>query len=370
MECESETMRGLLSGLDRMGLRVVTRCETENCIFSPLSATLMCGCCAYLLEGDNLSRLFEWLGVDASVSDSDFADCVKWLGDHFRQHENSSMHWELFVPEHTSLPDRYVAFVEGRMGVGTRRTTFPSPGVDLINKAVAKATHNRIENLLNAGCVSPDSLALINAVYFDGYWEREFRLSRTDDWKLPDSSHRVSLVGAKSTFKYSGTSKYHYLAIPYKRSKEMEIFMSKDRSRLPVDLSVDDMCELRSKARPENMTLFIPQWEQPACDTSIGELLSEAGVDLSDSIASRVMMMQNARIIVNKHHTEVAAVTTLWGCECVEDRPLFHLFPFKVDQPFVYTIRSGPVTEFIGYYYDDPNAGDYGYDDERWCEVA
>ena len=368
MECESETMRGLLSGLDRMGLRVVTSCGTENRIFSPLSATLMCGCCAYLLEGDKRSHLFEWLGVDASVSDSDFADCVKWLGDHFRQDRCGNMHWELFVPEQTSLPDRYVAFVEGRMGVGTRCTTFPSPGVDLVNKAVAKTTSNKIEHVLAAGCVSPESLVLINAVYFCDNWASRFKLDREDDWKLPDRSHRCSLVGAKSTFNYSGTRKYHYVAIPYKNSKEMEIFMSKDRSRLPVDLSVDDMCELRAKATPKNMTLFIPAWRQSGCETSIDRLLSEAGVDLSDSPASRILMNQNAMIIVTKEHTEVAAVSSLVWPRCVKPREPPYFFPFKVDRPFVYTIRSGPVTEFIGYYYDNPNAGsDCG---EQLCEVA
>lgn len=64
MSGESPTVRSLLVGLDRIGLRVVTHENEKNAIFSPLSATLMCGCATFLCGPEDRENLVKWLGLD------------------------------------------------------------------------------------------------------------------------------------------------------------------------------------------------------------------------------------------------------------------------------------------------------------------
>ena len=57
-----------------------------------MSAMLTCGCATRLCEPWDREMLIKWLGVDASVSDREFADSLKWLKDNFEQDSRSGMY--------------------------------------------------------------------------------------------------------------------------------------------------------------------------------------------------------------------------------------------------------------------------------------
>ena len=365
MSGESPTLREMLAGLDRVGLRMVTRNPKENVIFSPLSALLSTGCVTFLCDPEDSEKLRKWFGIDPSVSDGDLADGLKWLGDTFRQDSRNGMYWELIAQETVCIPERYLEFVKDRIGVGVLQADFPSPAVEIINKNVAEVTHGKITEVIDARTCC--RRVLCNAVYFKGYWERAFTLNNWYRWRLPDRSYSEQMVGATSTFKYAANRTYHYVAIPYEDSKEMEIFMMKNSSKLPVNLTADEMAELRAKATPKDMTLFMPTWEQGPRNTGFKDVLAEDGIVIPEM--SEMLLDQTAMIAVTESYTEVAAVSMCFmGDSCV--RPRIPWFPFIVDRPFIYTIRSGRVTEFMGYLYE-PHPGT-GYDEGRpgTCQVA
>ena len=364
MSGESPVVRDLLVWLDRIGLRVVTHGQEQNAIFSPLSAALMCGCLTFLCEPCDREKLVRWMGFDPSVSNSDLADGLKWLKEHFEQDSRSKMYSMLAVEGDSCIPSSYIEFVKDRMGIDILRTTFPSPGVDIINRAVKKATRGKITNAVDDSVC--ESKVFVNAVYFRGDWEAYFDLHESYQWHLPHACHSEDLMGVRSTFKYSATRSYQYVGIPYQHSKEMEIFMMKNSSKLPVNLTADDMAELRAKARPKRMALFMPAWEQKQCKTSLKDVLAEDGVVVEG--VSNVSMDQMAMIEVTEEYTEVAAVSVGLCADSLVEPPV-PWFPFIVDRPFIYTIRSGPVTEFMGYFYDRHPGCPY-FSQERSCEVA
>ena len=358
-------MREMLACLDRVGLRMVTRNPKRNVIFSPLSALLSAGCATFLCGPKDCEKLLKWFGIDPSVSDGDLADGLKWLGDTFRQDSRNGLYWELVAQEPSWIPKRYLEFVRDRIGVGVLQADFPSPAVEIINKNVAEVTHGKITEVIDARTCC--RRVLCNAVYFKGEWETPFTLNKTYRWRLPDGSYSEQMVGATSTFKYAANRTYHYVAIPYEDSKEMEIFMMKNSSKLPVNLTADEMAELRAKATPKDMTLFMPRWKQGPRDTGFKGVLAEDGIVIPE--ISDVLLDQIAMIAVTECYTEVAAVSMCFQADsCL--RPRIPWFPFIVDRPFIYTIRSGPVTEFMGYLYETSPGN--GVDEGRWpaCQVA
>ena len=215
-------------------------------------------------------------------------------------------------------------------------------------------------------CLLRDVSVIVNAVYFRGDWQAYFDLHEEYQWHLPNACHSETMMGVRSTFKYSATRSYQYVAIPYQHSKEMEIFMMKNSSKLPVNLTVDDMAELRAKARPKRMALFMPSWEQKVCRTSLRAVMAADGAVVPE--LSSLLTDQLAMIEVTEEYTEVAAVSIAYISESLVEPPA-PWFPFIVDRPFIYTIRSGPVTEFMGYFYDRHPGRPY-FNKERSCEVA
>ena len=347
MSSSSRTLSGIHAALDRIGLEVIKDKE-ENSIFSPLGAALAVGLLVYVYDNPP-PELWDWLGVDRDTSDPDFADSLKVLGDEFKSRKENALFWEYAVYRGARLSDRCVEYVKKRMGVPIFVTDFPSPGETVINQAVEKATRGKITRVLSG--VNPLSRLPISAVYLNRFWRTTLPLRKTFDWLLPDSSHPATFVGGECELKYASTSSYHYLALPYSDGSEMEIYMTKSRSRLPTELSVDDMSVLRERAKPWKTCLYIPLWEYDY-ERNVLSDLTKAGVVFPNS-PDMVAVQQKADIFVDGHGTEAAACTfAIAVARGARRRDPFYFWKFKVDRPFIYTIRSGEVTEFMGYLYD------------------
>ena len=85
-------------------------------------------------------------------------------------------------------------------------------------------------------------------------------------------------------------------------------------------------------------------------DTDVLSLLSKAGVVFPQGVGV-LQIKQSARIYVDGYGTEACAAAVGYDEDgCVLDGPISFL-EFKVDRPFIYAIRCGPVTEFMGYLY-------------------
>ena len=345
MSASSPTLCGIHTALDRIGLGLI-KDKKQNCIFSPLSAALAVGLLVY--DYDNPSaELWEWFGVDRDTSDADFADALKTLGDDFKSKEGNVMFWAYAVHRNAILSNRSIEYVKERMGVPIIVTGFPNPGVSMLNKAITEATRGLIPGMIY-GADSEARLPL-NVVYLRRVWSNLLERQETFDWLLPHWSYPVEFAGGEGEFKYASTSSYHYLALPYRDGSEMEIYMTKSRSQLPTNLTLDDMSVLRAQAKPRRFCLYIPIWTSSS-DTDVLSLLSKSGV-VFPRASKALQIKQSARISVDGYGTEACAATVGYDEDgCVLEGPI-SFQEFKVDRPFIYAIRCGPVTEFMGYLY-------------------
>lgn len=350
--------------LDEIGLKAVKKLN-NNCVFSPLSAVLATGLSGFFLDGPKIREdLFEWLGVDRDVGCEDFADALKRLGDGFLAHEGSKMFWEVVhAPGFRHCHEYALGFeyVMNRMSIPVVSMDFPSPGVSIVNSEVRRVTDGMLDDVLNESMdFKPDSAFFVNAISFKRRWTIPLDSYVAGSWFLPFWSYRVNFIGGIGLFKYASTDSYHYVALPYVSSgeeSELEIFMTKSRWRLPTCLTVDEMNNLRERAEKKRMQVFIPKWDL----SSNIDILSQMPKRLHDAIAHdrANSIIQAARITVDEQGTTARAATIMhavprgFGCKGHG--------PFYVNQPFVYAVRRGRVTEFIGYVYNvDALEGDSG----------
>ena len=350
--------------LDRFGLCLIDK-ERENQIFSPLGAFLALGPLVYFKDYPR-RKLFKWFGLDPATSDDQFADFLKSLGRGFEEGEGNRMFWAVAYPRRIPMPVNDLPYLRDRIGVCLVETTFPEPGTALINKAISEATNGKIQKAVSGA--SERSLFLVNAIYLHRYWKECLSERRADKWLLPDSSSYLDFAGAEGRFKYAETKAYIYVAIPYARKYhgcEMEIYLTRDRAKLPIGLTVDDMESLRKKAKPRKMSLFIPLWEEEA-KLDLSEILAvKAGIMYNPPTHDAMEIGQLVKIAVDEDGTEAAAAT--YVC-CVDSLPEVRRWPnlFVVNRPFIYTIRTGSVTEFMGYLYNpgNPPVSPQGSDEE------
>ena len=353
MSGKARVQRDFIACLDRIGLDVVTKNERENSLFANLNTVLSLWCLAFVCEDDERCRLLEWLGVNPKTSDSVLAEILKLAVEHVKNEKVNRLYWQVATTPSVS-PELEHCFdvIRQYLGLPILVSTFPSPGKSIINEEVEKVTNGKITKLLEETPVADTTLILANALYFQADWVNDFFNEEYTDWELPESSHEVCLSGGTVNCKCSYTNKYLYFSLPYRGSQKMkmEFFMTHDRHHLPVDITLEEMNELRTGAEPTKAQIAIPTWMAES-KINIDEVLEERGIFNQHSVASRSLLVQKATISVDAYGTKACggSALSLGGMDSLT-------FPsgvgLMVNRPFIYALRCGSVTEFMGYLYD------------------
>lgn len=349
MSESKSTLDLVQTALDRIGLEALTGAG-ENRVFSPLSAVLSLGILLFIRDRELYEPILGWCGLSLETSDEDFADVLKLLAQGFEAGRGTAMYWQYAVDEDVDVSDRGRRCIE-RAGSSVLVTKFPSPGAEVVNRIVRQVTHLLIPEAISDESSRFHTQFIVNVIYLKRFWAHPLTLREIFDWELPDSSEKTVLIGETGRFKYASDDSFHYLALPYKEDtgSEMEIFMTLSRSELPFGLTVDEMNSLREKAETNEMKIFIPKWEDTV-KTDIKELFNRIGFDVDFSDLESILIEQKAFIKVDEYGTEACAVTDVGCIEDVDLRPK----DFVVNRPFIYTIRTKNVTEFMGYFYKPP----------------
>ena len=355
---------------DRMGLDLIQRGSgTENKISSPLSIVFATSLLAFCSDGVERERLLNWLGVPFT-NDNDLADALQilkdtFLGDEYDQYRGlQSMFWGVFTFEE-KLPQ-----LEGRFtqAVG-ERLELPiavfegTPDVSYINDAISEATRGRIQKFFKSQ-PAEQFTCFVNALYLRGSWRVHLETRELFEWLLPDATLTVLFIGDIGKFKFASTKSYRYVALGIWEEREMEIFLTRNPKQLPTGLTLKDMNALRARAREVEMKLFIPRFKVGEF-RDIADYLAECGVVFGQCpLARELILLHGAQLRVTEDGVEAVAVTVGMGIDAAgssEEEEEEDIEVFKVDRPFIFTLRNGSVTEFMGYIYkvEDPIQRDY-----------
>uniref|UniRef100_A0A674MGF4 Serpin B6 n=1 Tax=Takifugu rubripes TaxID=31033 RepID=A0A674MGF4_TAKRU len=222
-----------------------------------------------------------------------------------------------------------------------------------INSWVEKQTEGKIKDLLAKGIVTGDTrLVLVNAIYFKGNWDKQFKEKATRD-----ATFHISKV---TVVKFS-LSAGQVLELPYVgKELSMLIFLPKQiedsttgLEKLEKLLTYDNFMEW---TRPEMMKevevqVGLPRFKMEEKCNMKNILVSMGMVDAFDVAASMSPandlvlseVIHKAFVEVNEEGTEAAAATgVVFTLLCA-------VFPqnFYADHPFLFFIRHNPSRNIL-----------------------
>jgi serine protease inhibitor len=238
-----------------------------------------------------------------------------------------------------------------------------------INSWVSKNTEGKIEKIIdrtNAGNV----LFLINAIYFKGQWQFEFKKESTkpDVFKLDGGKQKqLPMMSQSRTFFYFKGKDFQSVVLPYGTGRvSMYVFLpdeEKSLDQFEKDLTPEnwDLWMRSFQLNPGDLTMprFKVEWESglnealkalgmsEAFDSSRADFSQMAKVKPGDLFISEVR--QKSWCEVNEEGTVAAAVTSVGMATTSFPQPR-EKFVMKVDRPFFFVIRDNltGVVLFMG----------------------
>ncbi|XP_022373456.1 leukocyte elastase inhibitor [Enhydra lutris kenyoni] len=240
----------------------------------------------------------------------------------------------------------------------------------VINEWVKGQTEGKIPELLQAGTVdSMTKLVLVNAIYFKGSWEDEFRKEDTADTpfrlnKKDKKTVKMMYQKKKLPFGYIQDLKCRVLELPY-RGKELSMIIllpddiedgSTGLKKLEEQLTLE---KLHEWTKAENLdwvevNVHLPKFKlEESYDLNshlahlgIEDLFSRKA-DLSGMSGTRDLFISKVAhksfVEVNEEGTEAAAATAGIATFTM----LVHEENFVADHPFIFFIRHNPSSHIL-----------------------
>ena len=337
---QSRVATTLCDSMERFVLAAMQKSGSHNFFMSPFSTLLLFGCLPFLKSTDRM-QLLQVLGLSSDTSDNDIVRALKEIVEAYKRNRGSTLYWCLALASSINLS---LEMFE-KVGIPIMRTSFPEPAVSEINRQVQAATLGLIKELLSSSDVGSDTQSvLVNAIAFKGGWVFPFMCNERMKWETPGCAPlERDFMRETMEVKFANNGRYRYVSLPFNEKKEMEFFISEDKSKLPLELSVEEMNEIRQRARVREVIVSIPRWELTS------------GVDLQAKVAEihglstdNLPRMKQVAFIHVDENGVVAAAASAWAEDGIDDdKPPPQTF--TANRPFLYAIRSRGVTEYMGY---------------------
>lgn len=346
--------------------------KTENTFASPASVMLALAMTYNGANGttrESMARTLELEGMSLEDVNRAFADLKSALApdDPKVQLKIANSIW---VKNGLVLNPAFIARNKQHYGAEIANLDFADPSAaKTINSWVSKNTDGKIEKIVDQ-IGDGAMLFLINAIYFKGQWQFEFKKESTkpDVFKLDGGKQKeLPMMSQSRTFLYFKGDDFQSVVLPYGAGRvSMYVFLPDEEKGLD---------QFEKRLTPENWDLWLKSFQLNPGDlmlprfkveweSSLNKALKELGmVEAFDS--SRADFSQMAKVKpgdlfisdvrqkswceVNEEGTVAAAVTSVGIGTTSVQRPR-EKFVMKVDRPFFFAIRDNftGVVLFMG----------------------
>jgi len=278
------------------------------------------------------------------------------------------------------LPD-FLSLLDTDYGAGLRQVDFAhntETARATINQWVENRTHDRIQNLIAQGVLTPrTALVLTNAIYFKGTWTAKFDKAATHDEPFhgkglgapsmppplpgqspanppPEPTQTVAMMHRTGDYGYAEGDNFQALKLLYAGNDlSMVILLPRQDTGLDAvenNLTAQKLADLFSRFIQEKVAVSIPRFRlaesfelaQPLASLGMPDAFG-AAADFSGMTGKRDVSISNvihkAFVEVNEQGTEAAAATAVVMKYAMAIRPqppeVFH-----ADHPFLFLIRD------------------------------
>lgn len=224
-----------------------------------------------------------------------------------------------------------------------------------INQWVAQKTQNKITDLVSPDAIGRDTrLILVNAIYFKGDWEVQFKKDRTEDQPFHlDAQHDTTapLMYRDGHVMVMENDDLQAIEMPYVgEGLSMVVLLPR---------TVDGLDAMEEKLNATNLNSWLGQLSDDEVDIYLPKFQMTSKFDLVRVLGSMGMpiafsrqadfsgiatqerlyiskVVHKAFVDVNEEGTEAAAATEVWLHPCCVIAPR----TFRADHPFVFLIRE------------------------------
>ena len=226
-----------------------------------------------------------------------------------------------------------------------------------INHWVETQTHQKIKDLIPPGVLNAlTRLVLVNAIYFKGYWDTQFKPEDTQEmafWLSAETNITVPMMHQEHQYGYWENEWLQMLEMPYKdKALSLIVLLPREKtgiSMLEQKLTLENILRWQDQLRKQKVKLFFPKFKIEA-QFNLGQTLSAMGMpdafdphgaDFSAMIGKKELfisaVIHKAFVEVNEEGTEAAAATgVVVGVTSIAPPPPI----FKADHPFVFFIQD------------------------------
>ena len=369
-----------------------TKAQTDNICFSPLSAQLALSMVLNGADGNTLKEMKSALGV-SDYSDGEInlfnqaltksittrpeflPEQWKWYAD---TEEEARKYYDAEYPvceiansiwhrPDITLFDSFTDTARSYYDAGIGSVRFDTQeGIDQINQWVSDKTHTLIPKIYNEPQSAELALVLANALYFKGAWHTPFDKANTRPGVFHNangSNVMTDMMTVRAEYQSTTTDKFQTVTLPYGNGDfSMTIFLPVEGTKLP-DLTRADWIQTVSQPqqfRPYALTF--PRFDF-GDSHELNDILKKMGMSeafdkdkadftrMTDCQTFISKVLQLNKISVDEAGTEAAAVTIIgMDTEGMEDPDPINYEPFRIDQPFYFTIenRKEKAVLFVG----------------------
>jgi len=346
--------------------------KTDNTFASPASVMLAL---AMTYNGANgttrasMARTLELEGMSLEEVNRAFADLKSALAPDDPKVQLKIAN-SLWVRKGFVLNPTFIARNKQHYAAEIANLDFADPAAPkTINSWVSKNTDGKIEKIVDQ--ISDGAmLFLINAIYFKGQWQFEFKKQDTkpDVFSLAGGKQKeLPMMSQSRTFSYFKGKDFQSVELPYGAGRvRMYVFLPDEQNSLDQfekDLTPENWDLWMRSFQLNSGDLMLPrfkvEWESglnealqalgmtEAFDSSRADFSQMAKVKPGDLFISEVK--QKSWCEVNEEGTVAAAVTSVGMATTSVQRPR-EKFVMKVDRPFFFAIRDNltGVVLFMG----------------------
>ncbi|WP_396611757.1 serpin family protein [Haloferax sp. S1W] len=262
--------------------------------------------------------------------------------------------------------DDYLALLEKHYGAGLREADFannPDGERKRINDWVADATEDRIEDLLPADALTPQTvLVLTNAIYFMAGWLHKLDPEKTKDGTftaLDGSESTVPLMQQELKTQYADLPGAQAIELPYVGEEVSMVLILPDEGtfeEFEQNLDASRLFGIFDELRTSIGTLVFPKFEFET-EVQLSKALSDlgmpapfgAGADFSGMVEGGDgglhidEVYHKSFVSVDEEGTEAAAATAV----VVEESMPPSWGELRFDRPFLFAIRDRPTDAML-----------------------
>ena len=254
------------------------------------------------------------------------------------------------------LPD-FLNTLGQNYGAGVNLLDFvnsPEPSRVIINNWVSNQTNDKINNLIPAGAITPQTrLVLTNAIYFDAAWQNPFSADKTQNGTfnlLDGSTVSVPMMNNEASYGYTKGSGYQAVELSYSGDQvAMDIIMpdAGNFTKFESGMTADSISAIISNLQTKSTNLTMPKFNFDS-SFSLNGALSALGMpiafsnqaDFSGMTGNKDLtiadVVHKAYVAVDEQGTEAAAATGV----VMSAMAIMNQNNVTIDQPFIFMIRD------------------------------